>query len=248
MTNPSSILRRHQSDQKTYVLSGVLILGLLLSLAAQASTIVQIVPPKLSIRYGEQAQFSVEILNAENMYGFELHITYDPTKLQVVDGDPSVAGIQLLPGDLYEVGQGFLVASDADNELGTALYAFTLLAPAAPMEGNGKLASIEIEAIGGGSSVIQLEEVILASPEGEALPFASIDSEVVIEGAPEGTSISPAASTEPSISETEAHPPQTGDPPANQLTQYLLLGLIIVMILIMIVALFLILRWGFRRR
>jgi hypothetical protein len=252
MHKPSLNLHRNNFGFVAYVLTGVVLLCTFFTAAAQVSTTVQVVPQNLSIRYGEKAQFSVEILDAQNMYGFELHIAYDPTKLQVVDGDPNVAGIQLLPGDLYEIGQGFLVASDADNETGKALFAFTLLAPAAPMEGNGSLIIIEVEAIGGGVSAIELEEVILASPEGEALPFAAIDGEVVVEGAPESTSISPAISAEPSTIESETRTTPTisitGDPPANQLTQYLLLGFIIVMVLIMVVALFLILRWGFRRR
>jgi hypothetical protein len=254
MNDSSTILRSHRYRLTTYVLSGVILLGLLFSIAAQASTIVEVVPAMLSIRYGEKAQLSVEILNATNVYGFELHISYDPTKVQVVDGDPRVAGIQWLPGDLYEVGQGFLVASEADNEAGKALYAFTLLAPAAPMEGSGTLAILELEAIGGGSSAIQLEEVILASPDGEALPFVANDGEVVVEGAPEVTSTAPAVPTESSTSETEiiASPtptlPINGDSSTNKFSQYALLGLIFVLILFMIGVLFLILRWGFRRR
>jgi len=159
-----------------------------------------------------------------------------------------------LPGDLYEVGQGFLVASEADNETGKALYAFTLLAPVAPMEGNGTLAIVEVEAIGGGSSEIELEEVILASPDGEALPFVANNGEVVVEGAPDVISTLSVVSTEPSAIETETlitpTPPLPLDsgPQTNQISQYILLGAILVMILIMIGGLILILRWGFRRR
>lgn len=157
------------------------------SVAAQASTIVQIQPQTLAIASGEKAQFSVEILDAENIYGFELHLAYDPTKVHVVDVDPSIAGIQLFPGDMYEVSRGFLVANEADNEAGTAVFAFTLLAPAPPLTGNGNLVMGEIEATGYGWSTIDLEEVILASPDGEALPFITNDGEVIIEGAPEST-------------------------------------------------------------
>lgn len=254
MHKPSSNLHHNRIGFMIYVLTGVVFIGSFLTVAAQASTIVQVTPPMLSIRYGERAQFSVEILNAVNMYGFELHISYDPTKVQIVDGDPSVAGIQLLPGDLYEVSQGFLVASDADNETGMALYAFTLLAPAAPMEGNGTLTIVEVEAIGGGSSAIELEQIILASPDGEALPFVANDGEVVAEGAPGDIPTAPVMSTEPSTIETDTRktptPPLPMDesPPTNQFSQYVLLGAILVLILIMIGGLLLILRWGFRRR
>lgn len=254
MHKPSSNLHPNRLGFMIYVLTGVVLIVSFLTVAAQASTIVQVTPPMLSIGYGERAQFSIEVMNAENMYGFELHVSYDPTMIQVVDGDPSVAGIQLLPGDLYEVGQGFLVASDADNETGMALYAFTLLAPAAPMEGNGTLAMVEVEAIGGGSSAIDLEEVILASPDGEALPFVANDGEVVVEGAPEDIPTAPAMSTEPSTIETDTRKtpapslPMDSGPQTNQISQYILLGAILVLILIMIGGLILILRWGFRRR
>jgi hypothetical protein len=250
MHRQSTNLRHSNIGILTYVLTGVILIFSFLLVAAQASTTVQFTPSLVSISYGERAQFSVEILNAENMYGFELHITYDPTKLQVVDGDPSVAGIQLLPGDLYDIGEGFLVASEADNETGKALFAFTLLAPATPMEGNGSLIIIEVEAIGGGSSAIELEEVILASPDGLALPFISNDGEVVVEGAPDVISTEAGSSTEPSGMAATPTPklPVDGDSPTNQLTQYALLGLILVLILTMVGALILILRWGFKRR
>jgi hypothetical protein len=88
---------------------------------------------------------------------------------------------------MYEVGQGFLVANEADNEVGKALFVFTLLAPASPLAGDGTLVKFELEAIGEGITEIDLEEVIIASPDGEALPFVAVSGEVIIELAPEGT-------------------------------------------------------------
>lgn len=172
----------------------LLLVGSLFTIAAQASTIVQVNPPTITIASGERAQFSVEILDAENIFGFELHLSYDPTVVHVVDADPSVAGIQLFPGDMYEVSQGFMVANEADNQAGKAQIAFTLLAPAPPLAGDGTLVIVEIEAIGEGTSEIDLEEVILASLDGEALPFVVNNGEVIIESVPEvtpGLTVSP---------------------------------------------------------
>jgi hypothetical protein len=169
------------------ILTCLVLVGSLFSMAAQASMIVQIEPQALTMALGDRAQFSIEIMNADNMYGFELHISYDPTKVHVVDEDPSVAGIQLRPGDMYEVDRGFLVANEADNEAGKAVYAFTLLAPEPPLAGNGTLVNVEVDATGVGWSAIELEDVIIASPNGEALPFVANDGEVIIEDVPEGT-------------------------------------------------------------
>ena len=161
--------------------------GSLFSVAAQASTVVQITPQALLMEVGEKTQFSVEIIEAENLFGFELHISYDPTKVKVLDADPSIAGIQLFPGDMYEVSDGFLVANEADNEVGKALFAFTLLAPASPLVGDGTMVKFELEAIGEGTTEIDLEEVIIASPDGEVLPFVANNGEVIIEGEPQVT-------------------------------------------------------------
>lgn len=176
----------------------LVLVGSLFSVAAQASAIVQIYPQTITIASGEKAQFSVEITNAENFYGFELHISYDPAKFQVVDADPSNAGIQLIPGDMYEVSQGFMVTNEADNQAGKAQIAFTLLAPAPPLAGDGTLVMVVVEAISGGRSAIGLEEVIIASPDGEALPFVAHDGEVIIEEAPEVTPSYTATPTEQS--------------------------------------------------
>lgn len=169
------------------ILLGLVLVGSLFSVPAQVSTVVQIDPQTLVMYLGEGAQFSVEINNAENFYGFELQISFDPTKVQIVDGDPSIAGIQLLPGDMYEVNQGFMVVNEADNEAGMAIIAFTLLAPAPPLVGDGTLVTVEIEAIGEGTSEIHFEAVIIASPDGEALPFIVIGGQVIIESVPEVT-------------------------------------------------------------
>lgn len=177
-------------------LLGLALFGLLAALAAQTSARVYIQPQSLALALGDRALSTVQVDDVANMFGFELHLAFDPSRVQIVDGNPDASGIQLQPGDMFTVGDGFLVANQVDNELGTAVFAFSLMAPAPPMSGAGTLVQFEVQAIAAGASDLLLEQTILASPDGEALPFVAQNSSVVVEGEDEPASDVPPTNDE----------------------------------------------------
>jgi len=144
---------------------------------SQSATVVLVEPPELTLIVGETGNVSVNVQDADDFYGFEIHIHYDPASVQVLDADSSRRGIQVAAGDLFVEDQGFLVLNQADNQNGEILYAFTLLSPAPPISGSGSLIEFELEAIAEGNSKLELE-VILASPDGMAIPINLQDGQV----------------------------------------------------------------------
>jgi hypothetical protein len=72
------------------------------------------------------------------------------------------------------VSRGFLVINQVDNQLGKIVFAFSLLAPTPPISGDGILVWFEIRGYSTGSSEIKLDQVILASADGQPLPFRGI--------------------------------------------------------------------------
>ena len=84
------------------------------------------------------------------------------------------------PGDIFDVSQSFLVVNQVDQDSGEITYAITLLAPAPPETGDGSLITFKLHAIDIGNSALELVNVIMASPDGEAVPFNSIDGQVVV--------------------------------------------------------------------
>jgi len=146
---------------------------------SQSVTLVAVEPSELNLNSGESANLSVTVNAIDDFYGFEIHLQYDPNSLQILDADPDISGVQVQAGDLFDEGQGFLVRNQADNQNGELTYAFTLLAPAAPMTGSGSLIEFELEAIAEGSSLLELE-AILASPDGTALRINLENGQITI--------------------------------------------------------------------
>jgi len=73
------------------------------------------------------SQILVSIVNdpgePQPMHGVEVHLSFDATKLQVVDADDSLAGVQIAAeGGLFPLGEQVIV-QEVDNEDGTILFA-----------------------------------------------------------------------------------------------------------------------------
>jgi hypothetical protein len=191
----------------TWILSGWVPL-----LPADGTQIIRIKPEILRLNPGQEANITIAIDSASNLYGFELHLKFDSTIIQVVDSDSDLPGVQVHPGDIFDLNQTFLVINQVDNETGEITYAITLLAPASPVTGDGTLIQFDIQAAAVGTSALELVDVIMASPDGEALPFTEFDGQVIVEadeiGSPIPTQI-PVSSPTPPQSFTETPSPTT---------------------------------------
>jgi len=149
----------------------LLMLSGLTSAAAQAQTVLKVVPETLKIRVGEKATVDLAIEQVSELFGAEIHLTFDPEVLEVVDADGSRDGIQIEPGTLPT--PDFVVQNTADNQAGTVDYALTQLKPSEPRTGDGLLARVTFRGKKAASSQILLEQFVLADIEGtaiEALP------------------------------------------------------------------------------
>jgi len=78
-----------------------------------------------SFRCGETgtSQILVSIANDPGVHGVEVHLSFDDTKLQVVDADSGLDGVQIAAeGGLFPLGEQ-VVVQEVDNEAGTILFA-----------------------------------------------------------------------------------------------------------------------------
>jgi hypothetical protein len=135
--------------------------------AAQSQAVVRIVPQTLKIRVGEAATVDLTVEQVSELFGAQIHLTFDPEVLEVVDADPSVEGIQVEPGTLPT--PDFVVQNMADNQAGTVDYALTQLKPSEPRTGNGLLARVTFRGKRAASTQILLEQFMLADVEGKAI-------------------------------------------------------------------------------
>lgn len=116
-------------------------------------------PLQQEVAHGETITLAIQINDAVNLYGAQVHARFDPAVLMVVDADSSEDGIQITPGNLPPP-MGFH-KSEANNQLGTVYYAVSLLGAVPPSNGSGTLATITFKAIGVGASAISISSVMM---------------------------------------------------------------------------------------
>lgn len=171
-----TILVRLLSQRKpSYYGFALLCLAILLTSKGQAqaqeTAEVWLQPQTLSLNQGQKNSVVVRIESAANLYGVQIELFFDAAKIKILDANQAKAGIQIHHGDLLPFDEAFVAANEANNEIGTLTYALTLLAPAEPAAGSGTLIEFEVEALQDGDSELLLDTVILASPDGELLPW-----------------------------------------------------------------------------
>jgi len=121
---------------------------------------------------------AIRIENATRLYGAEVHLAFDPARLEVQDADPDKEGIQIQAGDFPS--PDFVVQNQADNARGTIDYAVTQLAPREAVDGSGVFAKVTVEGKDKGTSSLTFVAAKLANPDGQEIPSQTVDGQVEI--------------------------------------------------------------------
>ncbi len=108
--------------------------------------------------------------NVTDMYGAEFRLKYDPAMISVQDFMADQEGIQIEPGNMLPLDQGFVVANKVNETEGTIAFAITLLNPATPVSGSGPLARISFKLLQNGPSTINIERAKLVSFDLQTIP------------------------------------------------------------------------------
>lgn len=135
--------------------------------SANPQTLLHPDPQSIGLKSGEQGSISLRVDDAQNMYGIEFHLTFDPNVVEVVDADTSKPGVQIKPGDWLK--NSFVAVNKADNAAGKIDYAVTLLNPAPPVSGSGTIATITFKGKNNGTSALKVQKAILASRDGKEI-------------------------------------------------------------------------------
>jgi hypothetical protein len=144
----------------------------------QPQTTLQVDPQALQIRVGEEATVDLTIEQVSELYGVEVHLTFDPALLRVVDVDAGQEGVQIEPGALPI--PDFVVQNAADNQAGTIDYASTQLPPNKPSEGSGVIARIRLKALKPGTSHLRFDQFLLADTGGGSIAATARHGQVTI--------------------------------------------------------------------
>ena len=112
----------------------------------------------------------IVIDNVVNLYGVEVHLRFDPQKVQVQDADPALSGEQIALGKDFPKGRSFVALNRVNNVEGTIDFAVTLLNPALPLRGQVEVAKFSLLGKEAGETKLRFMQVLLADRGGNALP------------------------------------------------------------------------------
>jgi len=142
---------------------------------AQGTTTVGLEAPSLTVPLGSEVVVDVVVSDVTNLYGAEINVAFDQTRLQVrdADGDDS-NGVQVMAGDLLQTAHQ--ATNEADNTGGTVAFAASLLRPSPPVDGDGGLVRITFEAVASGSATVTMTGVLLSDDDGMPIDVTIGDS------------------------------------------------------------------------
>jgi hypothetical protein len=133
--------------------------------ATPSPAVIKIDPAAAVIRAGGIVSVSIRIEDVSDLVGAEVHLSFDPEIVGVIDADANAAGIQIADGDLLVA--DFVAQNAVDNDAGTIDYAIAQLANA-PLSATGALAVIQFRGKQAGVSLIAFRSVP-AAPNGAIL-------------------------------------------------------------------------------
>jgi hypothetical protein len=136
--------------------------------AAQEGVVVHLDPSTLDLRPGETAELTVWIDDVTDLAGAEIHLTYDPALVEIVDADMETSGSQVAHGGFLAA--DFVALNQADTEQGSVDYAVARKPPHSPASGSGPLAVLTLRGLQSGETTVTIREVILANPDGYPIP------------------------------------------------------------------------------
>lgn len=136
-------------------------------------------PLQTDATVGQTFVVNMYLQDVANLYAVDIHLSFDPSILEVQDVNPDIPGIQIQPLESLLV-PGFVIKrkacnapdpSDPDcNEGGLAWYAASQLNPSPPVTGSGPLAAITFKALKAGVSPLEISYHQLSDSTGTPIP------------------------------------------------------------------------------
>ena len=118
---------------------------------------------------GGTVVLQVVVRDVVDLYGFEAHLGFDASLLEVIDADAEQSGVQVELLEAFLKPQ-FVAQNQCDNAAGTIDVAYTQTAPSPAASGSGVVARIVFRAKGPGDAIVLFTSVILADDKAQPIP------------------------------------------------------------------------------
>ncbi len=121
------------------------------------------------VKAGEEYKVPVLIRGAKGLFGADVSLSFDPTKVEVVDSDAAQPGSQGTAGSLLP--NAYVASNKADAaQPGAFQFAATRMNPDKAVDGDGALVIVTFRALRDGNPQIKVTEARLMGDEANSLP------------------------------------------------------------------------------
>lgn len=150
---------------------------------------------------GETRQVQIILENVDGINEIEIHVSFEPRNVNIVDADPATEGIQLQPGEIPQPVQ--VIENEAKNDAGFLVY-HVAQEPGTSARGSGIVATLTVQAMAKGGSPLRFTIVKWKDTSGQLMPdLDGNDGMVVIETGVTATEL-PGATESPSATKAPA--------------------------------------------
>ena len=204
------------------VLAALGLTCLLFEAQTATAVVVRMAPSLAQVAVGETVDVAVEVVDVEELYGFDVTVTFDPQVVEVVDADPNTPEIQVWPGDFLDPGFAFI--NTADNEAGSVHFVMNQLNPSEAKSGTGSLIVIRLRGKSAGtSSALTPVNPMLSRRDGILIPATGVAGQVDVLSAGDATHTptqtqTPTATPSATITATPTHTATQTATPTETLT------------------------------
>ena len=171
-------------------------------------TMVTIDPQGSEVTVGTTTTVNIRIENVTGLYGAEVHLTFDPALLEVVDANPALDGVQIQPGTFLS--PDWTGQNRVDQEAGTIDFAISQAPPHEPVSDSGVLASITFRGQAAGTGAINFTNAILSDRDAQPISADTQGGSITVTG---GETPTPTATPTPKDTATPTPTPTPDDTP-----------------------------------
>ena len=173
----------------------VVLLGASFAPVMAASPVVGVNPAAGAVAVGQTLVVNVTVADVTALFGAEFHLTFDASRLEVVDADAATEGLQVALGSFLS--NDFVAQNTASNTAGTVDFGVSQMSPHGPVSGSGILASITFKGKAAGAAALGFSSVLLADSSGTQIAATAQNGSVAVSGGatPAPTTAAPTATT-----------------------------------------------------
>jgi len=115
-------------------------------------------PSSATISQCSTLEMNIQVQAVSGLWGVQYMMYFDPNIIEVVDANPTAAGVQIHPAEVFEGKNVFQQANSADNAAGVITYAVTMINPQdEPFFGSGSLGRIVFRPKRQGASLVSFD-------------------------------------------------------------------------------------------